>query len=146
MVCVRWGQPGRGREQMPLLRLTFGPALLLLNRPLQPLPGPILPWVALSQAHGARDTLVLCGGAFPLQTVATFPPRVLGDLSLDTVHSSWARCVFGPSSLFSWLLVSVKTWRTHLLTNTLLWVARQGEFAFTAGARSGQPAPGQEGH
>lgn len=56
VVCVPWGQPGRGPEQMPFLRLAFGPALLLLNRPLQHLPGPILALVP-SPKHMGPGTL-----------------------------------------------------------------------------------------
>lgn len=38
LYVVWWGQPGRGREQMPLLRLTFGPALLLPNKAIKASP------------------------------------------------------------------------------------------------------------
>lgn len=39
VVCMWWGQPGRGQEQMPRRRLTFSPALPLLSKAITASPG-----------------------------------------------------------------------------------------------------------
>lgn len=79
VVCVPWGQPSRGPEQMPFLRLTFGPALLLLSKVITASPrahpaigGP------LPNTRGQGHPRPLWR-SLPHADVDTFSPKVLWD-------------------------------------------------------------------